>query len=140
MTQSPLRETRDVLVVSSHAIFAKTLVRLAHEAGCQLIASVPDLRQALNILQPNAPARIIVEYEDVEPRQDEWLPFLQQANADRRVILLSLAKNEMIVHERRRVTHVNEAELKQALNGSSSQFSKTRLTKSATHKLKPKRG
>jgi ActR/RegA family two-component response regulator len=107
--------TQRVLIVSSHPIFAKTLDRLVREAGYQVMACVAALPQALPLLQANAPVTVIIEYQDAQPRADEWLPLLQSAHATRRVILLTLAKNEMIVHEQRRVTHVTETELKQAL-------------------------
>jgi DNA-binding NarL/FixJ family response regulator len=110
-------DPRRALIVSSHPIFAKSLVRLVNEAGYQVVATVADLRQALQVLEPAAPVTVIVDYEDVQPREEEWLPILQQADAARRVILLTLANNEMIVHEQRRVTHVTAVELKQALEG-----------------------
>ncbi len=104
-----------VLIVSTHPIFAKTLDRLVREAGCLVLATVGDLQQALALLQFDSRVIVIIDYEDAQPREDEWLPLLQQAHAARRVILLTLTKNEMIVHEQRRVTHVTETELKQAL-------------------------
>ena len=110
-------QVEQVLVVSNYPIFAQALVRLAREAGCQVIASVAKLDQALNILQPDMRATVIVDCQDIQPRQEEWLPLLEQASMARRIILLSLNRNEMIVHEQRRVTQVNENDLKQALAG-----------------------
>jgi DNA-binding NarL/FixJ family response regulator len=110
-------DARRVLIVSSHPIFANSLARLVDEAGYQVLSKVADLKQALQVLEPRSPVTVIVDYEDVQPREEEWLPLLQQADAARRVILLTLANNEMIVHEQRRVTQVTAIELKQALDG-----------------------
>ncbi|MBI5030917.1 MAG: hypothetical protein HZB51_10350 [Chloroflexi bacterium] len=117
MSQTSPAQLEQVLIVSSYPIFAQALERLVREAGYQVMASVAKLDQALNILQPNMSATVIVDCQDIQPRQEEWLPLLQQANATRRIILLSLNRNEMIVHEQRRVTQVNEDDLKQALAG-----------------------
>ncbi len=115
MSPLSLATIEQVLVVSSHPIFAKTLVRLVREAGCEVIASVANVDQALNLLQPSINAIVIVDYEDLQPRQEEWLPLLQHTDATRRILLLSLNQNEMIVHEQYRVTQVNEDILKQTL-------------------------
>ena len=117
MSRSSTEDTRRVLIVSSHPIFAQALARLVREAGFTVLANVTDLQQALHLLHPDEPINIIVDYEDVQPREDDWLPLLQ-AGTVRRVILLTLTNNEMIVHEQRRVNHVTAAELKRALDGS----------------------
>ncbi len=106
-----------VLVVSNYPIFAQALIRLVREARCEVIASVANLEQALNVLKPSSNATVIIDYEDNQPHQEAWLPLLQQAQSTRRIILLSLKRNEMIVHDQRRVSHVNENDLKQALGG-----------------------
>jgi hypothetical protein len=104
-----------VVVVSNHPIFAKTLVRLAREAGCDVLASVTDLGQALPKIKPNSNVTAIVDNENLPPRDDEWVNLFRQSNAIQRVILVSLARNEMIIHELRRVYKVNEQDLKKAL-------------------------
>ena len=114
MSRSSTEDTRRVLIVSSHPIFAQALARLVREAGFTVLANVTDLQQALHLLHPDEPINIIVDYEDVQPREDDWLPLLQ-AGTVRRVILLTLTNNEMIVHEQRHVSHVTTTELKQAL-------------------------
>ena len=115
MTEVIITEnTRRVLIISSRPIFAKALVLMAQEAGCEVIAHVADLPQALRVLKPHEPVTVIVDYADAQPREAEWLPLLQ-SDAARRIILLTLSNNAMIVHEQRRVTHVTSAELQLAL-------------------------
>ncbi len=87
-----------VLIVSTHPIFAKTLDRMVRDAGCLVLATVDDLQQALALLQLHSRVTVIIDYEDAQPREDEWLPLLQPAHAARRVILLTLAKNEVNYH------------------------------------------
>ncbi len=112
---STLESKRRVLIVSNHPIFAETINRLAREAGYDVMAKVSDLQQALRILKPDTLVTVIVDHADARPRKDDWLPLLEQADIARRVILLTLAKNEMIVHEQRRVTLETGIELKQTL-------------------------
>ncbi len=108
-------KTGRVLIVSSHPLFAEGLTRLVQEAGGEVVARVADLHQALPLLQEDSPATIIVDREDAQLRTTEWLPLLRQGNAAWRIILLTLAGNEMIVYEQRRVTHASADELIQVL-------------------------
>ncbi|MBI4790281.1 MAG: hypothetical protein HY782_24875 [Chloroflexi bacterium] len=106
---------RRVLIVSTHPILAKALVQVTQEAGCQVIGTVADVPQALRLLPPHEGATVIVDYAGTQPREAEWLPLLQQTDSARRVILLTLTSNEMIVHEQRRVNFVTSTDLQLAL-------------------------
>lgn len=100
-----------VLIVSSHPLFAEGLARLVREAGGEVAAKVADLHQALLWLQEDSPVTVIVDHEEARPHTAEWPLLLQRGHAACRIILLTLAGNEMIVHERRRVTHATADEL-----------------------------
>lgn len=108
-------EAGRVLIVSSHPLFAEVLTRLVQEAGSEVIARVTGLEQALPLLPADTPITIIVDYEDARSRDAEWLPLLQEGRAACRLVFVTLAGNEMIVHEQRRVTHATTAELVAAL-------------------------
>lgn len=110
-----------VLIISGYTLFAEALTRLVQEAGCEVMARVGNLEQALPLLQEDVPLTLIVDHEDVRLRDAGWLPLLQQKNTVRRIIFLTLAGNEMIIHERRRVTHATGDELKRALGSSTPQ-------------------
>ncbi len=105
-----------LLIISRHPLFAEALARLAQETGCEIVGTIAEVPDALPLLRAHAPVTtIIVDRAVAETREAEWLALLQQGNAARRIILLTLEGNEMIVHERRKVTRVTEVELRQAL-------------------------
>lgn len=129
---SPARsEIGRVLIVSPHPLFAETLLRLVEQAGGKLIGQAPNVEAAWTHLRPKSrrgkrvtsrrersdAITIIVEATAGQTDDPAWLKLLETRSALRRVILLTLDGNEMIVHEQRRVNHVSEQELVRALQG-----------------------
>ncbi|MBI4675910.1 MAG: hypothetical protein HY741_30075 [Chloroflexi bacterium] len=121
-----------VLIVSPHSLFAEALARLVQQAGGTVIARVSSVEEALAQLDAptsvvETPAEhspelqgavtIIVEHTEGQGEEPAWLKLLETHSALRRVVLLTLQGNEMIVHEQRRVNHVSEQELLGVLQG-----------------------
>jgi hypothetical protein len=65
------------------------------------------------------PTTVIVDYEAAHGPGRKWLALLEGRTGLRRVILLTLDRDEMIVHEQRRLSYVTEKELLLALRGES---------------------
>lgn len=110
-----------VLIISGYPLFAEGLTRLLAGEAVEVIAAVEGWEQARALIAQHRPQAIIVDavqHEAAQPPPLEPPPLPTGGVETPRVIYLSLAGNEMVVHERRRVTHVTVADLLGALRAS----------------------
>lgn len=134
-----------ILIISGHPLFAEGLTRLlASPVGreaVEVVAAVAGWEQARDLIARHRPQAVIVEYEGgqsplPEPAVEVEMP---------RVIYVTLAANEMVVHERRRVAPVTVADLLDALHssgpppeGRDAKTKKTGRTRRTSQRRKPK--
>lgn len=103
-----------VLIVSAHPLFREGIARLLRDQ-VEVVGSVADWREARSLIQQHRPQAIVVDQESAE-LQETALILLRWPEIDAlRVVYVTLAGNEMIVHERWRVTGATEADLVRVL-------------------------
>jgi DNA-binding NarL/FixJ family response regulator len=108
----------EVLIVSSHPLFAEAISHLLQERGISNIHRVDSLAGALPRLDAPEINVIIVDYDEPLRRDTEVASQLVGHAETRQVIFLTLAGNQMIVHHRERVENVTVDDLIQALHSS----------------------
>ena len=109
-------EAAQVLIISSHPLFAEAILQWLKEKGVQAVARVDTLAEALPWLKEHNIEAIIVDHDDPNLRDSEVVSQLVGFDETRQVIFLSLAGNQMIVHHRERVENVTPNDLIQALH------------------------
>jgi len=110
-----LKSVYRILLISNHALFREILLRLlAHQPAAEVVEAV-DWEEGMALLEGRPFDVIVVDHKDLQLRDADLMPLLKSGEKGLKVIYLTLATNEMIVHERRRATHVTEAKLMQAL-------------------------
>jgi DNA-binding NarL/FixJ family response regulator len=111
-----LLKTSEVLIISSHPLFAEAISHLLKERGVTDVARVDSLASALPVLKEQETGAIIVDHDDPQLRDAEVVSHLVGSDETRQVIFLTLAGNQMIVHHRERVENVTPDDLIQALH------------------------
>lgn len=111
-------ETGQVLIISSHPLFAEAITQVLHEQGVGHIMKVQNVASAASLLHEQAVGSIIVDHDDPQAGDAEVVSQLVGADEARQIIFLTLAGNQMIVHHRERVENVTPADLIQALHPS----------------------
>jgi len=106
---------RLILLISNHSLFREVLHRLLADLPDVEVIEATSWEAGLAVSEDRPPGVIVVDHEDLRLRDSDLAPLLEPAEKALRVIYLTLAGNEMIVHERRRVTNVTEAALLRAL-------------------------
>ncbi len=103
--------SEQVLLISSHSVFAEAISRILQEAGIQVSARADSLESALPLLQEYQSDVIIAVGEEAGLSDAELLSLLNRSGGDGQIILISLAHNWMIVHHRQQVMDVTPADL-----------------------------
>ncbi len=112
-------EKYSVLIVSRHPLFREGLARLlADQPAVEVIAVVSEWAEAQALIARRRPDAIIVDHDEVQLQRLDLEPLLWAETEGLKVIYVTLAGNEMIVHERRRVTNVTAEGLVQVMENS----------------------
>lgn len=106
MESSIVKDSRRVLIVSSHPLFGKGLRRLLEERGeadVRVVGMVSSVEEAVAALQSVHLDLVIVDYDDERVNRDEFLARFVESAGQLRVVLLSLKEggSEAIVYDRR---------------------------------------
>jgi cytochrome c oxidase subunit II len=106
MESSISKDSRRILIVSSHPLFGKGLRRLLEERGeadVRVVGMVSSVEEAVAALQTLRPDLVIVDYDDEKVNRDEFLAHFVESAGQLRVVLLSLKEggSEAIVYDRR---------------------------------------
>lgn len=100
-------------MISNHSLFREILLRLLVYQPAVEVMEAPNWEEGLALLEGHPFDVVVVDHKDLRLREADLRPLLWSGDKRLKVIYLSLATNEMIVHERRRVTHVTADELVQ---------------------------
>jgi cytochrome c oxidase subunit 2 len=106
-----------VLIVSAHPLFREGITRLLRDQ-VEVVGAVADPQTARDLIRQHRPHAIIVDHESVELQEADLAPLLWPEIESLKVIYVTLAGNEMIIHERRRITGATEDDLLRALEAS----------------------
>ena len=95
-----------ILIVSSHPLFGKGLHKMlgAHpNYNVQVIGIVPDIDQALQLLETSQPDLVILDYDDEHVNRQIFLRRFIEGDRRLRVVLLSLKEggSQAVVYDRR---------------------------------------
>ncbi len=108
-----------VLIVSAHPLFREGIVRLLGDRA-EVVGTASDWNEARALIQQRRPQTVIVDHRSTELKDVDLTPLLWPEAETLKVIYVTLAGNEMIVHERRRISGVTEDDLLEALETSAS--------------------
>ena len=111
-------ETGQVLIISSHPLFAEAITQILNEKDVSRVVKVETVASAASLLHEQNIGSIIVDHDDPQLRDAEVVSQLVGYDEARQVIFLTLAGNQMIVHHRERVENVTPDDLIQALHPS----------------------
>lgn len=103
-----------VLIVSAHPLFREGITRLLGDE-VEVVGAVADWEEARAVIRQRRPHTVIVDHESAELKDTDLAPLLWSEMETLRVIYVTLAGNEMIIHERRRITGATEADLLDAV-------------------------
>ncbi len=103
-----------VLIVSAQPLFREGILRLLGE-GAEVVGTVADWEAARALIRQYHVGTLIVDHTRPELEVGDLAPLLWPEVGSLRVIYLTLAGNELIVHERRRITGATENDLLHAL-------------------------
>lgn len=104
-----------VLIISSHPLFAEAIIRLLTEAGVFVAGRVDSIDKAVPLLTSQPIKSIIVDHDDSQLRDAEVVSQLLGNETAQNVIFLTLAGNQMIVHHRERVKNITPNDLVRAV-------------------------
>ncbi|GAB4523360.1 MAG: hypothetical protein Fur0018_06090 [Anaerolineales bacterium] len=104
----PATAPRKILIVSSHALFSEGLRQLLkrHDRHpVQVIGIVENFDQAAPVIARHAPDLIVVDYDDAQVNQQEFIRQFIESNQQHRLVLLSLQEGGDLgmVYERRQI-------------------------------------
>lgn len=102
------------MIVSTHPLFWEGIVRLLGDQ-VEVVGTAADWGEARALIQQRRPHTVIVDHESTELKDIDLTPLLWPETETLKVIYVTLAGNEMIVHERRRISSVTEDDLLGAL-------------------------
>ena len=103
-----------VLIVSAQPLFREGILHLLGEEA-DVVGTVADWEEARAIIQQHQVQTVIVDHTHTELQDVDLTPLLWPEIESLRVIYVTLAGNELIIHERRRVISATEGDLLQAL-------------------------
>lgn len=103
-----------VLIVSPHPLFREGIVRLLGDQ-VEVVGTAADWDEARALIQQGRPQTVIIDHESAELKDTDLTLLLWPEAEALKVIYVTLAGNEMIVHERRRISGVTETDLLEAL-------------------------
>lgn len=104
-----------VLVISNHPLFAEAITRLLQEQDISVVAEIRNLNEARSTLKTQQVEAIVVDRDDNRLNDAEVLSYLLDSQAERHIIFLSLADNQMVIHHRERVENVTPSDLVAAI-------------------------
>ncbi len=95
-----------ILIVSSHPLFGKGLHKILGvrpNSNVQLMGIVPDIEQALQLLETSQPDLVILDYDDEHVNRQIFLQHFVEGERRLRVVLLSLKEggSQAVVYDRR---------------------------------------
>lgn len=99
-----------VLIVSTHPLFREGIIRLLGDQ-VEVVGTAANWEEARTVVRQHQPHTVIVDHESAELKDIDLTPLLWPDTESLRVIYVTLAGNEMIIHERRRLTGATEADL-----------------------------
>lgn len=112
-------EKYSVVVVSRHPLFREGLVRLLKEqSAVEVVGAVGEWTEAQVLVARRKPDAVIVDHDEMQLQRLDLEPLLWAETEGLKIIYVTLAGNEMVVHERRRVTNVTAEGLVQVLENS----------------------
>lgn len=101
-----------VLVISDSPLFVEAVSHLLkNEESIELAVQTNDLAEARSMLKDDTINVVIIDHDATQLRDVEVLAHLINGNDSYRVIFLTMAGNEMIVHQRERIKNVTPADL-----------------------------
>lgn len=103
-----------MLIVSPHPLFREGIVRLLGDQ-VEVVGTAADWDEARALIQQGRPQTVIIDHESAELKDTDLTLLLWPEAEALKVIYVTLAENEMIVHERRRISGVTETDLLEAL-------------------------
>jgi DNA-binding NarL/FixJ family response regulator len=95
-----------ILIVSSHPLFGKGLRKILGarpNSNLQVMGIVPDIDQALQLLETSQPDLVILDYDDEHVNRQIFLQHFVEGERRLRVVLLSLKEggSQAVVYDRR---------------------------------------
>jgi DNA-binding NarL/FixJ family response regulator len=95
-----------ILIVSSHPLFGKGLHKMLGarpNSKVQVMGIVPDIDQALQLLESSQPDLVILDYDDEHVNRQIFLQHFVGGERRLRVVLLSLKEggSQAVVYDRR---------------------------------------
>ncbi len=102
------------MIVSTRPLFWEGIVRLLGDQ-VEVVGTAADWEEARALIRQRRPQTIIIDHESAELKDTDLTPLLWREAETLKVIYVTLAGNEMVVHERRRITGVTEDDLLGAL-------------------------
>lgn len=103
-----------VLIVCRHPMFGEGITHLVGDE-VEIVGIVPASGEARKLVQQYRPHVIVVEHEEETLREADLAPLLWEEAERLKVIYVTLAGTEMIVHNRYRVTNVTQEDLLRAV-------------------------
>jgi len=104
-----------VLIVSSHPLFADAITRLLTEAGIFVAGQVESVDKAVPLLTSQPIKSIIIDHDDPQVRDADVVSQFLGIETAKNVIFLTLTGNQMIVHHRERVKNITPQDLVRAV-------------------------
>ena len=104
-----------VLLISSHPLFAEAITHLLTEAGVFVAGTVDSVDKAVPVLTSQPVRSIIVDHDDPQLRDVDVVSQLLGNEMAQNIIFLTLAGNQMIVHHRERVKNITPQDLVRAV-------------------------
>lgn len=108
-----------VLIVSDHPLFCEGIIRLL-EGQAEVVGTVTNWAEARALVQQHSPQVVVVDHEGADLTEVDLAPLLWPEMEALKVVYVTLAGSEMIVHNQWRITDVTDADLLRALQSACS--------------------
>ena len=106
---------RRVLLISKHSIFREVLAQLLTEQLAVEVVEATTWEEGATMFDAQPPAVIVIDHDDLQLRDADLAPLLWPGDQSLKVIHLTLAGDEMIVHHRERMENVASDDLVRVL-------------------------
>lgn len=103
-----------VVIVSGRPLFREGITRLLEDQA-EVVGTVADWEEARALIQRWRVEAIVVDHEGADLKETDLAPLLWSEMEALKVIYVTLAGSEMIVHHRSQITDVTDADLLCAL-------------------------